>query len=193
LFLPFSEHVLQTELPRGWKIPKFTKFASDTSESTVVYIARYLTEARDISNNENSRLKYFPNSLTKNVFTWFTTLPPHSIQHWNQLERVFHEQFYMGQYKTSLKELATVRRKMPASIDDYLNRFRLLKARCFTQFHEHKLVEMVAGGLDYSIRKKLDTQHLWDMGQLADRVREVKRLKVEKARTHKYHKKEKVA
>jgi len=58
---------------------------------------------------------------------------------------------------------------------------------------EHKLVEMAAGGLDYSIRKKLDTQHLRDMAQLADRVRHVERLKAEKARTQKYHKREKVA
>jgi len=31
-------------------------------------------------------------------------------------------------------------------------------------------VEMAAGGLDYSVRKKLDTQYLRDMAQLADRV-----------------------
>ncbi|KAK2422492.1 hypothetical protein QL285_033024 [Trifolium repens] len=188
-----SEYVLQTELPRGWKIPKFTKFAGDTNESTVEHIARYLTEARDLANNENLRMKYFPSSLTKNSFTWFTTLPPHSIFNWNQLERVFHEQFYMGQSKISLKELASVRRKTPESIDDYLNRFRLLKARCFTQVPEHELVEMAAGGLDYSIRKKLDTQHLRDMAQLADRVRQVERLRAEKARNSKYHKTEKVA
>ncbi|WJX24020.1 hypothetical protein P8452_13183 [Trifolium repens] len=156
-----SEYVLQTELPRGWKIPKFTKFAGDTSESTVEHITRYLTEAGDLANNENLRMKYFPNSLTKNAFTWFTTLPPHSIFNWNQLERVFHEQFYMGQSKINLKELASVRRKTPESIDDYLNRFRLLKAR--------------------------------DMAQLADRVRQVERLRAEKARNSKYHKKEKVA
>ena len=53
--------------------------------------------------------------------------------------------------------------------DDYLNGFRLLKARCFTQVPEHELVEMVAGGLDYSIRKKLDIQYLRDMAQLADK------------------------
>ncbi|PNX60740.1 hypothetical protein L195_g052085, partial [Trifolium pratense] len=28
-----------TELPRGWKIPKFTKFAGDTTESTVEHVA----------------------------------------------------------------------------------------------------------------------------------------------------------
>ena len=58
---------------------------------------------------------------------------------------------------------------------------------------EHELVEMVVGGLDYSILKKLDTQYLRDMAQLVDRVRQVERLKAEKARASKFSKKEKVA
>jgi hypothetical protein len=58
---------------------------------------------------------------------------------------------------------------------------------------EHELDEMATGGLDYSIRKKLDTQHLRDMAQLADRIRHVEGLRDEKARTQKYHKREKVA
>lgn len=53
--------------------------------------------------------------------------------------------------------------KMPESIDDYLNKFRLLEARCLTQVPNYELVEMVVGGLDYSIRNKLDTQFLRDM------------------------------
>ncbi|KAK2375667.1 hypothetical protein QL285_076544 [Trifolium repens] len=129
-----------------------------------------MAEAGNLANNEDLRMKFFPNSLTKNAFTWFTTLPPHSIHNWTQLERLFHEQFYMGQSRISLKELASMKRKTAEAIDDYLNRFRLLKARCFTQVPEHELVEMAAGGLDYSIRKKLDTQHIRDMAQLADRV-----------------------
>jgi len=138
-------------------------------------------------------MKYFPSSLTKNAFMWFTTLPPHSIFSWNQLEKASHEQFYMGQSKISLKELASVRRRTHESIDNYLNRFRLLKARCFTIVPEHELVEMAAGGLDYSVRKNLDTQYLRDMAQLADRVRQVERLKAEKARTRRFPKKEKIA
>jgi hypothetical protein len=106
---PLSKLVLHSKLPSGYKIPKFTKFACDTSESTVENITRYLTETGDLANDENLRLKYFPNSLTKNAFTWFTTLTPHSIQNWTQLERLFHEQFYMGQYKISLKELTSVK------------------------------------------------------------------------------------
>jgi len=100
----------------------------------------------------------------------------------------------MGQSKISLKELVSVRRKTKESIDDYLKRFRLLKARCFTQVPEHELVEMAASGLDYSIRKKLDTQYLRDTTKLEDRVRQVERLKARKARAGKYGgKKEKVA
>ncbi|WJX93585.1 hypothetical protein P8452_75092 [Trifolium repens] len=128
-----SEYVLQAELPRGCKIPKFTKFAGDTNESTVEHIARYMAEAGNIANNEDLRMKFFPNSLTKNAFTWFTTLPPHSIHNWTQLERLFHEQFYMGQSRISLKELASMKRKTAEATDDYLNRFRLLKARDMTQ------------------------------------------------------------
>jgi len=99
----------------------------------------------------------------------------------------------MGQSKTSLKELASVKRSSTESIDDYLNSFRLLKARCFTHVPEHELFEMASGGHNFSIQKKLDTQHLRDMTQLADKVRQVKRLKAEKARTQKHFRKEKVA
>ncbi|XP_050918665.1 uncharacterized protein LOC127136112 [Lathyrus oleraceus] len=183
----------QIELPRGWKVPKFIKFAGDTKESTVEHVARYQTDDGDIVNNEDLKLKYFPSSLTKNAFTWFTMLPPKSIQTWTRLEILFHEQFNMGQSKISLKELASVKRKVAESVDQYLNKFRLLKARCFTQVPQHKLVKMVVGGLDYSIRKKLDTQYLRDMAQLADIVRRIKCLKAEKSKAGRYHKKEKVS
>jgi len=58
---------------------------------------------------------------------------------------------------------------------------------------EHELAEMAAGGLDYSIRKKLDNQYLRDMAQLTDRVRQIERLKAERAKTNRFPKKEKIA
>ena len=44
-----SDYVLAEELPKGWKIPKFTKFGGETNESTVEHISHYLTEAGDIA------------------------------------------------------------------------------------------------------------------------------------------------
>lgn len=151
---PLTEYVWQTELPRGWKVPKFTKFAGDATNSAVEHITQYMGESGDITNNENLRLRFFPSSLTKNVFTWFTMLPSSSINDWTQLERLFHEQFYTGNSKISLKKLASVKQKFAESIDDYLNTFHLLKAMCFTQVPKHELVEIEDGGLYYSIRKK---------------------------------------
>jgi len=58
---------------------------------------------------------------------------------------------------------------------------------------KHELVKMDTGGLDYYIRKKLDTQYLRDMIQMGDRVEQVEKLKDEKARTTNFSKREKVA
>ncbi|XP_027346518.1 uncharacterized protein LOC113858200 [Abrus precatorius] len=60
-----DEILEQAELPRGWKVPKFTKFARDSGESTVEHIARYAIECGDLARNEDLKLKYFPSSLTK--------------------------------------------------------------------------------------------------------------------------------
>lgn len=62
------EYVLQTELSRGWKVPKFTMFAGHTSESIVEHIARYQSEAGDLANKENLKMKYLPSYLTNNIF-----------------------------------------------------------------------------------------------------------------------------
>ncbi|XP_050909402.1 uncharacterized protein LOC127123202 [Lathyrus oleraceus] len=109
---PLAEFILQAEVPRGMKVPKYTKFGEESGESTIEHVARYLTES--------------------------------------------------------------------------------LKARCFTQVPEHELVQMAAGGLDYSIRKKIDPNFVKSMSQLVDRARHLERLRVEKVR-HNKSKKEKVA
>ncbi|WP_338309919.1 hypothetical protein, partial [Bradyrhizobium sp. TM233] len=54
----FTEEVLEAELPRGWKVPKFTKFSGDSGESNVEHVARYQIEAGDLAINENLKMKY---------------------------------------------------------------------------------------------------------------------------------------
>lgn len=76
----------------------------------------------------------------------------------HQLERMFHKQFFRGETKVSLIDLMNVKRYNVKFIDNYLNRFRQLKVRCFTQIPEHDLVSMAASGIEFSIRKKLVNQ-----------------------------------
>src|ERR1044072_6768782 len=115
---PLSEFVLETEIPRGTKIPKFTKFSGESNESTVEHIARFEMEAGNLAQQENLKLRFFPSSLTQSAFTWFASLPPGSIHHWNQLQRLFHEQFYVGESKVSLKELSSIKKSSTESIDE---------------------------------------------------------------------------
>ncbi|XP_057418253.1 uncharacterized protein LOC130712434 [Lotus japonicus] len=172
--------VLQAELPRGGKVPKVTKFSGDTGESTVEHIARYQLEICDLANNELLKMKYFPSFLTKNAFTWFTTLPPNSIHNWNELEMDFHEQFFRGETKVTLMDLANVERQPNEPIDDYLIRFRHMETRCSTHVPEFELVKMAIGGLDYSIKKILVNDEFIDMTQLAHKVKRVEKLRLEK-------------
>lgn len=60
---------------QGVEKSKFTEFVGDTNESTIKHVAHYQSEARGLANNENFKMKLFLYFLTKNYFTWFTTLP----------------------------------------------------------------------------------------------------------------------
>ncbi|RYR13881.1 hypothetical protein Ahy_B04g070646 isoform C [Arachis hypogaea] len=72
------------EVPRGVKNPKITtKFAGEVRESTTEHVARYFVEIGNLANDKNLKMKFFPSSLTKNAFTWFSNLRPNSIT-WNQ-------------------------------------------------------------------------------------------------------------
>ena len=102
----FLDFIQQVELPEGWKTPKsLTTFFGDSRESTVEHIARYTLEIGQIAANEYLKMRFFPCSLTKSAFTWFSTLRPNSIHSWAQLERSFHEQFFKREMKVSLMNL----------------------------------------------------------------------------------------
>ncbi|PNY08032.1 hypothetical protein L195_g004542 [Trifolium pratense] len=143
----FNEYVLQTELPRGWKVPKYTKFAGDTSESTVEHIARCFTQVpeHELVEMAAGGLDY---SIRKKLDTQY-------LRDMSQLaDRV--RQIEIARLKYADKA------KPPMKVDtDPL------------PTADATYVEMAAGGLDYSIRKKLDTQYLRDMSQLVDRVRQI--------------------
>jgi hypothetical protein len=77
---PFPEWYQRVALPNKVKVPtKFTKFLVQDDTSTVEHIARYLMQLVEASADEAFRIRYFPLSLTDPAFTWFTSLPAHSI------------------------------------------------------------------------------------------------------------------
>lgn len=54
-YLPY--YIRRVELPRGCKVPKFSKSVGDTNESTVKHKAMFKTEASDMSNNDGLKMR----------------------------------------------------------------------------------------------------------------------------------------
>lgn len=91
---PYPEYIDRIELPRGIKLPVFSLFSGDGSQSTVEHIARYVSQGIEFGNNDLLKLRLFSNSLTDAAFIWFINLPPNSIHTWQQMEDIFHAQFF---------------------------------------------------------------------------------------------------
>lgn len=63
-----------------------------------------------------------------------------------------------------------------------------MKARYYTQIHEPELVRMEAADLNFFIHEKIVNEHLSDMSQLAEKVRQIEQIKFEKERNCKFDK-----
>jgi hypothetical protein len=84
---PSPEWYNREALPHRVKAPAdLTKFSGQDDTSTVEHIARYLMQLGEASTDEALRIRYFPLSLTSPAFTWFTSLPAHSICSLKDLE-----------------------------------------------------------------------------------------------------------
>ncbi|RYR13878.1 hypothetical protein Ahy_B04g070646 isoform B [Arachis hypogaea] len=176
----FSQVVQMAEVPRGVKNPKITtKFAGEVRESTTEHVARYFVEIGNLANDKNLKMKFFPSSLTKNAFTWFSNLRPNSIT-WNQLETAFHAQFYRGEMNVAVTDLVALKREDGETIDDYLIRFKNARSRCYVSLLENKIVKIATMGLRFYMRRKLLNMHILDLAHLAKNVRQTELMKKEK-------------
>jgi hypothetical protein len=62
----------------------------------------------ELADREAYRVYLFSLSLTSTTFAWYTTLSPNSINSWEELERKFHEQFFLGEHELELANLVSV-------------------------------------------------------------------------------------
>ncbi|XP_015968526.1 uncharacterized protein LOC107492068 [Arachis duranensis] len=112
-------------------------------------------------------MKFFPSSLTKNAFTWFSNLRPNSITTWNQLETAFHTQFYRGEMNVAVTDLVALKHEYGETIDDYLIRFKNGRSRCHVTLPGSEIVKIATMGLGFYMRWKLLNVHIPDLAHLA--------------------------
>jgi hypothetical protein len=122
---PFPKWCHKVALPNMVKVPtELTKFSGQDDTSTVEHIAWYLMQLGEASADEAFRIRYFPFSLTGPAFTWFTSLPAHSICSWKDLEQRFHAHYYTGSNEKKLIDLTTLRQRNNETPIEFLRRFR---------------------------------------------------------------------
>ncbi|XP_052116406.1 uncharacterized protein LOC127746598 [Arachis duranensis] len=118
-------------------------------------------------------MKFFPSSLTKNAFTWFSNLRPNSISIWAQLETAFYAQFYR-ELNVAITDLVALKREDGETIDDYMICFKNARSRCYVSLPKSEVVKIAIMGLGFYMRRKLLNVHIPDLAHLAERVRQEK-------------------
>jgi hypothetical protein len=169
---PFPEWYHRVALPNRVKVPTdFTKFSGQDDTSTVEHIARYLMQLGEASADEAFRIRYFPLSLTGPAFTWFTSLPAHSISSWKDLEQKFHAHYFIGSNEKKLIDLTTLRQRNNETPMEFLRRFRETKSMCFSlNIPDDQLAGMTVEGMLPAIREKLFGMEFDNLGQLSHRL-----------------------
>jgi hypothetical protein len=169
---PFPEWYHRVALPNKVKVPsEFTKFSGQDDTSTVEHIARYLMQLGDASADEAFRIRYFPLSMTGPAFTWFTSLPAHSICSWKDLEQKFHAHYFIGSNEKTLIDLTTLRQRNNETPMEFLRRFGETKSMCFSlNIPDDQLAGMAVAGMLPAIREKLFGMEFDDLGQLSHRL-----------------------
>jgi hypothetical protein len=120
---------------------------------------------------EAFKIRYFPLSLTGPAFTWFTSLPAHSICSWKDLEQKFHAHYFIGSTEENLIDLTTLRPRINETPMEFLRRFRETKSMCFSlNIPDDQLAGMAVTGMLPAIRVKLFGMEFDNLGQLSHRL-----------------------
>ncbi|KAK9942350.1 hypothetical protein M0R45_008020 [Rubus argutus] len=152
---PFSKEIAEVNYPKGHKNINFTLFSGeDVKENAAVHIARFTTQCGDLGKSNLYKLKLFGSSLTGAAFGWYSRLKPASVNGWDEMEKIFREQFGKIEAEVGISELSSMYQQPNETALAFLQRFKLQQARANFSLPEKEAVNLAAKGLSYKIRKK---------------------------------------
>nr|AAU44286.1 putative polyprotein [Oryza sativa Japonica Group] len=168
---PYPEWFERVPLPSGYKVPDFSKFSGQDNVSTYEHISRFLAQSGEASTIDALRVRLFPLSLSGSAFTWFSSLPYNSVNSWADLEKQFHSYFYSGIHEMKLSDLMAIRQRHDESMQDYIQRFREMRNRCYSlSLTDSQLADLAFQGLIAPIKEKFSSQDFESLSHLAQKV-----------------------
>ena len=108
-------------------MPDFSLFNGEREQSTTKHIARFATQCSEFTNHDFMKLKLFPNSLSGAAFACYTNLSVGSIQTWQQMEDVFHAQFFQTEPEVSMADLARLSQRPSKKASNFIARVKRAK------------------------------------------------------------------
>ena len=96
------------------------------------------------------------------------------------MKNAFHAQFYKAKLNVSFTGLLAIEWDDGKSIDDYIIRLKNARNRCYVSVPESEIVKIAIKGLGLYMRRKLLNMYISDLAYLAERVRQVEKIKEEK-------------
>jgi len=93
---PYTASFDWVAYPAGFRLPEFIKFSREEIRSTFEHISQYLTQLEETDSINELKVRLFSLSLTRTIFSWFSSLAPNFIGSWEQLEQKFYEHFFYG-------------------------------------------------------------------------------------------------
>ena len=168
---PYPEWYDRVPLPHRYRIPDFTKFTGNGKVTTMEHVSRYLSQLGEAASEEALKVRLFSQSLSELAFAWFTSLSPNSIRGWADLEDKFHQYFFSGNQELKLSDLTAVRQRMDESVTDYVQRFRDVRARCYSlRLTDPQIADLAFQGLLAPIKEKFSSQDFDSLSQLVQKV-----------------------
>ncbi|XP_068483297.1 uncharacterized protein [Phaseolus vulgaris] len=119
---PFTDEIITTPLPDKWRglVIKFYDGSTDPDEHLNVY----KTQMTLYTTDNNVWCKVFPTSLQGEPLTWFTELPPNSINDFDTLAAKFSTQYATSRpHHMSSMSLLAVQQEKGESLRTFLDRF----------------------------------------------------------------------
>lgn len=98
-------------------------------QSTVEHVARFQVQCGEVGTRDEWKLRLFPNSLTATAFMLYINLPPNSVQTWQQMEEMFHHQFYRVEPKVTMVDLSGLLQLPDEGVKTYLAKFKKARFR----------------------------------------------------------------
>ncbi len=136
--------------------------------STYEHVSRFLAQCGEASANDALRVRLFPLSLSGSAFTWFSNLPYNFINSLADLEKQFHSYFYSGVHEMKLTDVTSIRQKHDESVQDYIQRFRDMRNRCYSLvLLDSQLADLAFQDLLAPIREKFLAQDFESLAHLA--------------------------